>query len=236
MNRARRTGGAGGLAVVMLAIVACATGGIVWWYTRERKPVEGPTVVISGDTAGWITPCGCTSNQSGGLLRRATYLAELGKKGSVIYLDAGGAGGGSSPYQKVKFEAILAGEMEMGVSAHNLGKAEVAMGAEYLREVAARMKVPFVSENARDSAGKRIVENRHILSIGDNFRLGIIGVISPQYAAAGITIDDPRQSILDAASAMKTQCNALIVLAYLPEDELQQLASGLPEIDAIVGG
>src|SRR3954465_14300983 len=107
-------GGAGLLAVVVLAIVALATGALVWWHTREQRPVEGPTLIISGDTAGWITPCGCTSNQSGGLLRRATYLADLGKKGSVIYLDAGGAAGGDSPYQKVKFEAILAGEMEMG--------------------------------------------------------------------------------------------------------------------------
>src|SRR4051812_41458166 len=206
MRTRRATGGAGGLAVVVLAVVACATGGIVWWYTRETKPVEGPTLLISGDTAGWITPCGCTSNQSGGLLRRGSYLNELRKKGDVIYLDAGGAAGGNSAYQKVKFEAILAGEIEMGGSAHNLGKVELAMGAEYLRELAGRMHVPFISDNARDAGGKRVIEKRQIVSVGSNFRIGIIGVVSPKYASAGIAIDNPRQAILDAAGAMKAQC------------------------------
>src|SRR6516225_2088203 len=34
-------------------------------------------IIISGDTAGWIVPCGCTANQSGGLLRRGTMVAKL---------------------------------------------------------------------------------------------------------------------------------------------------------------
>src|SRR5688572_27328165 len=110
MRNPGRAGGAGGLAIVLLAIVACATAGIVWYYTRTKPPVDGPTIVISGDTAGWITPCGCASNQTGGLLRRGTYLADLRQKGEVIYLDAGGAAGGDSEYHRVKFEAILEGE------------------------------------------------------------------------------------------------------------------------------
>jgi hypothetical protein len=235
MQRPRRTGGAGALAVVLLAMVALATAGIVFYYTRAQPPAAEPTLLISGDTSGWITPCGCTSNQSGGLPRRGTYLDELRRHGEVIYLDAGGAAGGTSDYYKVKFEAILAGEKAMGVAAHNLGKAEVAMGAAYLRDVAARMGVPFVSENARDPTGKRVIESRRIVEAGGK-RIGIIGVVAPQYAGAGISVDDPRQAALEAITALKGQCDSLVVLAYLPEEELQQLASALPEVDAVIGG
>jgi 2',3'-cyclic-nucleotide 2'-phosphodiesterase (5'-nucleotidase family) len=35
-------------------------------------------ILTSGDTSGWITPCGCTSNQSGGLERRATLIQSIG--------------------------------------------------------------------------------------------------------------------------------------------------------------
>src|SRR5688572_18323013 len=98
----------------------------------------GATVVVSGDTGGWITPCGCASNQSGGLLRRGTYLEGLKKGGEVMYLDAGGAAGGTSEYHREKFEAILKGEKLMGVAAHNLGKSELALGAGYLRDVQKR--------------------------------------------------------------------------------------------------
>jgi hypothetical protein len=231
----RRAGGAGTLAIVLLAILACATAGIVFYYTQAKPPADGPTIVISGDTSGWITPCGCASNQSGGLLRRGSYLADLRQKGEVIYVDAGGAAGGDSEYHRVKFEAILAGEKEMGVAAHNLGKAELALGPEYLRELAVKMGVPFVSENARDKSGKRLIESRRIIEASGR-RIGIIGVVSPRYATAQINIDDPRQAVLDAISAIKGQCDSLVVLAYLPEDELQQLASAMPEVDAIIGG
>ena len=106
----------------------------------EQRPLS---IVVSGDTAGWIVPCGCTSNQSGGLPRRATYLAELAAGTDVVVADAGGAARGKSPYDRLKFEAILQGERKMGIAAHNIGAAEAALGADYLREVARRLGGPF---------------------------------------------------------------------------------------------
>src|SRR5262249_22034890 len=107
-----------------------------------QKPVA---LVVSADTEGWITPCGCTSNQSGGLPRRASFLSALGTDHQVVYADAGGAPAGTSDYQKIKFEAILQGEMRMNVAAHNLGRAEAALGPAYLREISAVLKIPLVS-------------------------------------------------------------------------------------------
>src|SRR6478735_7732998 len=110
-------------------------------------------VVISGDTAGWLMPCGCTSNQSGGLLRRATYVNGLRATSDVILADAGGAAGGDSEYHKVKFEAILAGERQMGIAAHNIGRSEAAFGPAYLRDVSKRTSAPLISANVRDAGG-----------------------------------------------------------------------------------
>src|SRR5436305_9470887 len=69
--------------------------------TRTANNSKPLYLVASGDTAGWLMPCGCTSNQSGGLLRRATYLNGLRGKGDVVYVDAGGAPGGTSDYHKL---------------------------------------------------------------------------------------------------------------------------------------
>src|SRR5687767_8118309 len=71
------------------------------------------TMIVSADTAGWITPCGCASNQSGGMPRRGSYVAAARGRGDVLYADAGGAAGGTSNYHRVKFEAILASEKKM---------------------------------------------------------------------------------------------------------------------------
>src|SRR5512139_2404605 len=78
-------------------------------------------VVVSGDTAGWIVPCGCTSNQSGGLPRRGSYINGLHKSGDVILADVGGVPAGDSDYQRLKFEALLKGTQQMGLAAHNIG-------------------------------------------------------------------------------------------------------------------
>src|SRR4051794_9170322 len=82
------------------------------------------TVLASGDTTGWIVPCGCTSNQSGGLPRRGTYVAGLAATHQVLLVDAGGAAADNSAYDRAKLEAILAGELAMGLVAHNIGAAE----------------------------------------------------------------------------------------------------------------
>src|SRR5258706_8042352 len=234
MMRTRGKGGISSLAIALLSVLVLGTALMVWFHPRPAGPVSGPTLVVSGDSEGWIAP-GCTRRQSGGLARRGSYLASLREQGSVIYFDAGGAASGTSEYHKLKFEMILEGERAMQIVAHNLGKSELALGAEYIRHVGSRMHFPFVSDNARDAAGKRIVEERRIIEV-DGMRIGVIGVASRQYATSEILIDDPRQAVQDAAAAMRRQCHTLIVLAYMPEDELRNLSSSLPEVDAIIGG
>jgi hypothetical protein len=194
-------------------------------------------IIISGDTAGWIVPCGCSANQSGGLLRRGTMLAKLREGHDVIYADAGGAPAGDSPYNRVKFEAILAGEKLMNVAAHNLGRGELAFGPTALREIASHAQTPFVSANARASAdGSPIADGLRIVTVGGGKRVALVGVVSPQFATAEISVNDPQQSIASVTSAHKGEYDALIVLAYLPEDELTKLAAALPEADAVIGG
>src|SRR5262249_30903139 len=127
-------------AVLLIGVVVA-----LHFWPRPTPPANRPLVlVVSGDTAGWIIPCGCTSNQSGGMLRRGSYLRGLGNDANVVYADAGGAPGGTSAYHRVKFEAILRGELALGMAAHNIGGPEAALGADYLRRVARELAVPFV--------------------------------------------------------------------------------------------
>jgi hypothetical protein len=217
-----------GFAAAACSICGCPAG------ASSGKPL---TLVVSGDTAGWIVPCGCTSNQSGGLLRRGTYLAELRQKHDVLLVDAGGAAGGHSEYDRAKFEAILAGEREMGTVAHNLGAAEVQLGSEYLRR-AQGSGIPFVSCNVRDREGALLVAPYIIHSLAGQ-RIALIGVLSPHLKAgqrSSLKIDSPREAILLTLEELRGKYDRVVVLSYVPEDELLELANNLPEVDAIVGG
>ena len=195
------------------------------------QPVK---LVISGDTDGWITPCGCTSNQSGGLLRRGTYINDLRQHAQLVYADVGGAVRGNSDYDRLKLKAILSGEELMGVAAHNIGGAEAAFGPQALRALI-HDGAPLISANVRDPGGQLIAGAVKVITVGGR-RIAITGVCSPRFASDQVRIDDPRQAVLAATSGAKGTYDSLIVLAYLPQDELEQLAASLPEADAIVGG
>jgi len=57
--------------------------------TGWEKPIAA--LMLSGEMHGYIEPCGCTSGQIGGLMRRATLFNEMQEKGwDVVGLDLGG--------------------------------------------------------------------------------------------------------------------------------------------------
>jgi hypothetical protein len=217
--------------VLLCAVVLLGTG-------CEKGAAEKPrklAVVVSGDTAGWLMPCGCTTNQSGGLLRRGTYLADLRKEGEVLYLDAGGAPGGTSAYHREKFAAILAGERLMHVAAHNLGRAEIALGPEVLRELAAGQKAPFVSANTTDEEGRPLAPASVEVSVAGH-KVLVVGVVWPTFATAKVKVSDPQQAVLKALGEGGKADRTVIVLAYVAEEGLNALAASLPEVDAVIGG
>ena len=230
-----------GARIVVAIGLAFVAAGAAWGIWRLTRPAPQPAtsksvmLLVSGDTGGWIVPCGCASNQSGGLPRRGTHLDNLRKQAAVLVVDVGGAPGGDSPYHRVKFEAILRGELAMGMAAHNLGGPEVALGADYLRELAARLKAPFISANVRDSKGELVAPGAHVQTI-EGRRIAVVGVVSRKYSGPGLTVDDPREALLNIIPELKSFSDFVVVLAYAPEDELKQLAASLPEADAVIGG
>lgn len=192
-------------------------------------------IVASGDTAGWLTPCGCTSNQSGGLLRRGAYIDELRKSAEVLVVDVGGAPASSAPYDKQKFEAILQGELAMGLTAHNLGASEIALGPDYLRQIRNKLSAPLISANVSDASGEPITSPSISLTLAGRSIL-IIGVVSPKLTTDEVKISDPRQAVLAILDKLPKKPESLIVLAYFPEDELREFATQLPEADIVLGG
>ncbi|HEX4796677.1 MAG TPA: multiheme c-type cytochrome [Humisphaera sp.] len=225
--------------MALIILILGAGAWALWWGAHRHvaaSSAAAPILVISGDTAGWITPCGCTANQSGGLLRRGTFLRQLRSENSnVIYADVGGAPAGDSPYQRAKFEAVILGEQEMGLAAHNIGGPEARLGPAYLRDLATRLKTPLVSANAKDSDGHLIAPAARMVNVQGR-RVALIGVLSQSFATSEVHIDEPRPAIISTLAAMKGTYNSAVVLAYVSERELAQLAIDVPEADAIIGG
>ena len=220
---------------VAALVLCCLIPGCNKSNPRPTSVVRPAAVIVSCDTAGWIVPCGCSSKQAGGLLRRATYVDGVRKTTDVLLADAGGAPGGNTPYDRLKFDAVLRGEVQMQIAAHNIGAAEAELGAKSLREFAEKLKAPLITSNVKDAEGQEFLPTHCIAKLGDQ-RVAIAGVLSKKYAREGLQIENPRDSLMRLIQSLKGQFDQLLVLAYLPEEELEQLVSQVPEADMIVGG
>lgn len=85
------------------------------------------TLVIGGDTNGYLAPCGCTKPMAGGIERRATILRQLAGKNSVL-LENGGLVKGVTEQDGLKSDALVEALASAGVDAINLGPEETRRG------------------------------------------------------------------------------------------------------------
>lgn len=97
----------------------------------ETWPKEKPdlVIVVSGQMYGYLSPCGCSRPQTGGLERRYNLIQELKAKGwEVVGVDVGEvapAGGKGLPKQNLKkYGFAMRALKEMGYIAVGLGKTE----------------------------------------------------------------------------------------------------------------
>lgn len=217
--------------LLLLAIIGCDRDG----GSQTNQVNEDVVLYCSGDTAGWITPCGCTSGQSGGMSRRASIIES--KPGNVIYVDVGGTPAGVTEYHLEKFLAILNGEKELGVVAHNLGVPELDIALEDWDRIAEQSYVPFLSTNAEPStknASANWIKKSVFVQRNDKL-IQILGIVSPRLSNPGNwKVADPKQAILSEIA--ESRADMRVLLAYAEETELIDLAKSIPELSFVIGG
>lgn len=214
----------------MLVLAGVAGILLVGCGQKEKGAVA---IFVSGDTSGWITPCGCTSNQSGGLSRRDTLITEAAGEGPVLVLDVGGAVAGKSSYDWEKLQAILRGQQTMGLDAFNLGAAECGFPAKDLRLLQSEHDIPFISANVKDESGEAIAPPLKRFEIGGQ-SIAVLGVVDPELVETPLSADDPYRSVYNLLQGLDAE--QVIVLAYMDESKLRELAKKLPDVDAVIGG
>lgn len=211
------------LTVICLTILGCG-----------RHKSEGLMVYVSGDTAGWITPCGCAANQSGGLARRSTLIQSTEPAFELLVLDAGGSASGTTEYHLLKLASILRGMQAMGLAGHNIGESEAELGTAALRQLSQETGVRWLSANLKSVDEDWNPQSLITVDRG-GFRVAIAGVIDPDLVAGNDwQTREPVRAVLEALRDV--EADVRIVLAYMPETQLRELAAALPEVDFVVGG
>jgi hypothetical protein len=202
---------------------AAANGDIVVW--------------LSADTRGYLEPCGCRRDQAGGLPARMTLVTADANPNRLL-LDAGNLTNGGRSYELLKLDYLLRGMVTMGYDAVNLGKREVNLDRDTLNRKIAASNLPFVSCNALDKqSGKPLCAPFVVKTVGGT-RFGIAGVVQAEGddLGPGIAVRPPIEALAELLPTLKTQCDFIVVLAFVPAETLHEIAAKFPEVGAVLGG
>jgi hypothetical protein len=185
-------------------------------------------LVVTGQTYGYLQPCGCSRPQLGGLERRATFVKGLRDKGwPVAGIDLGDIPpvAGAVPEQVLlKYSTTLPALREMGYVAVGVGKAEIANGLfRVLDQYAGKKEQPpyVLGGNLGSSLGGRVTPRAEafpgpgprplvglteVVKVGD-LTVGIASVAGPSLQKAVAALGPktlvgftPEKDALDAAA------------------------------------
>ena len=98
-------------------------------FCLNRAPATEITVIVGGDTKGYLSPCGCTKPMVGGIRRRAAAIRALqASSKNVVTIENGGLAGGTSRQSELKAESMAESLKEVHVDAINLTSDDAALG------------------------------------------------------------------------------------------------------------
>jgi hypothetical protein len=220
----------------------------------EAKRGRFISLVYSSNDLSEYERCGCPVHPLGGLARRAAEIDRVrGESDGVLVVDAGDLF--LPAEEKVKGAKPADGEVErrgrllaaayarMGVAAFTPGERDLALGLERLRRLLAEAKVPVVSANLVDLAGRRPWAADRLIEIAGT-RIGVFGVTAaspPDEArlrAWGFVARDPAAAARDEVASLRARGARLVVaLVHVGgTPDSKRLLAAAPGIDWAVLG
>ena len=213
------------------------------------NPVRALTVLVTGDTSGFLEHCGCKVNQSGGVARRATAIERLRREhpGAPL-LDVGNAfmkpeTGTELDYlsreeQKLYLQTMAA----MHYDAAAIGPNELLHGVAWFREATSGLSLPYVSSNVLDHGAPLAPPSRTFRRNG--LRIAVVSVLEPPHgpgappqfesSTADLTFQDPVTVASRAIADVRPRSDFVIVAGRLEPETVRRLIQASPRIDLVL--
>lgn len=208
-------------------------------------------IVYNGYRRSQIDPCGCVSNQLGGLDKEAHVIQTIEEnKIPTFKLDAGGfVKDLASDTEKHRVEYVLKGLAEIGYDVINVGFTDLHLGVDVLKKYEEETGIPFVSANIQNKDGALIFKPYSIktsqLGDGTEVNIGVIGLTRPRSTnptdAEGIDfkITDVNTALEKYLPEVKEKSDMVVVLLYDRRErsfELLKAVKTKTDVDLIITG
>jgi len=180
------------------------------------------TIIYTGDTRGWVEPCGCSEGVLGGLPRRATLLKRLRSQSpKALVVDAGSLLGESS--DELKVPLIVEQLSAMGYCAANLGPAE----ERWRKQIAALMKKHGLPGFSLEYADGAAIREQRILIV-NGVRVGLAGI-------ARYPTGKRRQELRNLLAYLRRSSDLVVLLSAAGANDNLRLAKQFGGMDVIIG-
>jgi len=203
-------------------------------------------LVITGQQAGYLEPCGCAGldRMKGGMSRRYSLFRMLRDKGwPVIGMDVGGTAKGFGKQAEIKFQIAVNSMNAMRYNSAALGFSDLQLPTEevlsQVMPVNAEAKTMFVSGNVGlFKFEEAMLPRTQLISTGYKM-LGVTAVLGKKYQdklagnpnlkmiSAGHLLDE-------AMPLLKSRAGYLVLLAHATRDEAVELGKKYPDFNLIV--
>lgn len=235
---------AAGVVVALLLILRGGTGGTnrnAGTGPEQLGGTGGVTLFYSCDIGGRIAPYKCEEGELGGAARMATVLKawrERWKDG--ILADIGNATVARRQAAETVNSMTFGALDRLGYEVVSCGDNEATLSLEDLRSLAKDRKFKVISANlVRADTRAPVFPTHHIVRRGHR-KIGFIGLlrgdISPRRLGKGLRLLEPDAALRQALAGVAEECDLVVVLAFLPPEDIYELAREYPDVDVFLGG
>lgn len=208
-------------------------------------PKPDVALVISGQTVGYLQPCGCSPVQLGGLARRYNFVQSLVKdRGwNVVLADVGDVPQASGPQALLKYKYAMMSLNKMGYTAVSFGKNELGLGLlSTLGEFALNESKPrILAANLKDR--EKLFQGMvagGVVSTGPGPKIGFVGIVDPivmDFQDPDVVLENlVNKAVDDAIKEFKSQPDLLVLLFQGKIEQAKAIAQSpkMPKFDVIV--
>jgi hypothetical protein len=239
------------LLILLLAVAAalgtysCRTGGPEHRSGAEpaASPPEDLLLLITGETVGYLEPCGCVNYQLGGLPHRAALCSHLQNRfRNIVAISNGGLFDSAGRQNELKASVMGQALRQMNYRVVNLTERELIFGEPFLRGLFLPLAgIEFVSANFRPAPLADLVEPVRLITVeldGRTFTIGVTGIMEPNYTF-GLSVHHPempsREALEQALPALR-EADLRVVLYMGDYFHGRELIEDFPEVDILVTG
>lgn len=207
----------------------------------QKADVPGLSLFFSCDLEGRLAPYACEEGSLGGVARMATLFAEWTKDHPQrVLVDVGNstlsAHEASETINAFTFNALD----KLGYDIVNCGDNEATLSLDELRALSKERKFKLISANLIRADTRAPIFPTHHIVRRRGLNIAFIGLlreeILPKHTGKGVRLMNPALALRGAINVVKGNADIIVVLGFLPPEEMHELARRHPEVNIFVGG